>query len=461
MQRLQNHLASTLSHILHRYQSEIVLTATYMAERYSLAKSDATAAEGIYGMRRSRVVMERGGEANGKASGGKGGGMRMLPLTEWDKIRCAIVAAWVPYLGEKLAAWYQKQLNSSTTMHTIHDGRSSGVSASPSPSPSRLLERIRHKVRTLLVAVYPYLRLTAQGTALAYQFGYLAGLTGYCAPSLHVLGVLVRRITRADLQQQQGVAAQQPPKGGGQQQTPGGRDADAIGGGRGLQAVVGTAPKPASATSTIPGSAVLTTMQSGGRADDIVRAIRTTILVGGSALLVTGWMAHFREELRQRRRRWITGEDDVPTSDPNDLAQRQLGRRDRAVGATGRNRSLWTPQSNPIPPPHPPKLLDESESEYIQKGLPTDPACCPMCHRPRVNPAASTSGHVFCYRCLVMHLRSHEERCPLTGMHCPESRVIRLFEPTAADESRRVDEGSSETVLDDGGQEAGQNTGYK
>ena len=36
VQRLQNHLASTLSHILHRYQSEIVLAATYMVERYSL-----------------------------------------------------------------------------------------------------------------------------------------------------------------------------------------------------------------------------------------------------------------------------------------------------------------------------------------------------------------------------------------------------------------------------------------
>ena len=386
--------------------------------------------------------------------------MRLMPLTDTDKIRCAIVAALLPYLGEKLAAWHRKQLNSSTMNERSE--------VSDNPSPSRL-ERIRHKLRAILVAVYPYLRLTAQGTALAYQFGYLAGLTGYYAPSMRALGVLTRRITRADLQQ-----GQQPneQKGGGQQRS-GSRDADANGHGRRLQARAGagTAAKPASATSkSTPGSAVLTTMQS-GRADQIVRAIRTTILVGGTTLLVTGWMAHFREELRQRRRRWITGEDDGSTAgDANDLAQqRQLGRRGHAAGATGgtsRSRSIWTPQSNPIPPPHPPKLLDESESEYVRRGVPTDPTCCPMCHRPRVNPAASTSGHVFCYRCLVMHLRSHGERCPLTGMHCPESRVIRLFEPTADGGGGHRADGESENVLDertadDGGQEAGQNTGYK
>ena len=57
---------------------------------------------------------------------------------------------------------------------------------------------------------------------------------------------------------------------------------------------------------------------------------------------------------------------------------------------------------------------------------------CPLCHRPRVNPAASTSGYVFCYRCIILHLREKGEYCPLTGVACPQSRVVRLFEETGA-----------------------------
>lgn len=468
---LKVRLASYLSRLLARYRSELMLIILYGVEIYSLAKSSATAAEGVYGMKRSRVVMERGG-GNENDDGGDIGGIRLAPLTQGDRVRCAIVAALLPYLREKLAAVYRNQQQ---PLDMENDGGGGG-GASPSiasaiSTPTRH-ERIRHKVHRVFRTVYPYLSMTTEGASLAYQFGYLAGLTGYYLPSMHMLGVLTRRITRADLQDGQDFgsrsatrarsAAQLKQNGTNGTVAP----ADSLARGR-----TENASKLSSSHPSGIGTAVMSTLQS-GRADHIVRAIRTAIIVGGSTLLITGWVAHFREELRQRRRRWISGEDDgTANENGNSLRQQhqqqlRRGSQGANIDDSGANRNMWTPQSNPIPPPHPPKLLDETESACVRGRLPQDNTCCPICHRPHVNPAASTSGYVFCYRCLVMHLRSSGERCPLTGMHCPESRVIRLFEPTATTRTRgnnakAADGRNRRDVMEgDKGQGAGQSTGF-
>ena len=458
---LRVRLASYLSRLLTRYRSELILIVMYGVERYSLQKSSATAAEGVYGMKRSRVVMERGGDGNN--SNNDGGGIRLAPLTQGDRARCAIVAALLPYLREKWAVIYRK-------MQPLEDGggASPSVSAISTQTPTRL-ERIRHKLLTIFRTVYPYLSMTTEGASLAYQFLYLAGMTGYYSPSMHVLGVLTRRITRADLQHQQQHHHQQGKQHVQQQSRA--RSAAK----QSHSHANGTVPpadssvrgmmESGSKSSPVPsgiGTAVMSSLQS-GKADHVVRAIRTAIIVGGSTLLVTGWVAHFREELRQRRRRWIAGEDGTTDHDSENLQQRQQRLQGRqGVNTIGANRNIWTEQSNPIPPPHPPTLLDESESEYVRRGLPTDTSSCPICHRRRVNPAASTSGHVFCYRCLVMHLRSHGERCPLTGMHCPESRVIRLFEPTATGTAGAEMPSDGRNRKEEVGKEqgAGQSTGF-
>jgi peroxin-12 len=54
---------------------------------------------------------------------------------------------------------------------------------------------------------------------------------------------------------------------------------------------------------------------------------------------------------------------------------------------------------------------------------------CPLCHaRPRVQPAASSSGFVFCYKCILSYVRRHAT-CPVTKQPCSESRIVRLYEP--------------------------------
>lgn len=67
------------------------------------------------------------------------------------------------------------------------------------------------------------------------------------------------------------------------------------------------------------------------------------------------------------------------------------------------------------PPPQPP-------------GVDVPRELCPLCKRPRIQPTASTSGHVFCLSCLLPFVKEHG-RCPVTGADCPESRIVRLYEP--------------------------------
>jgi peroxin-12 len=60
--------------------------------------------------------------------------------------------------------------------------------------------------------------------------------------------------------------------------------------------------------------------------------------------------------------------------------------------------------------------------------LPDDPACCPLCTRPRTNPAAlAVSGYVFCYSCIFGWV-SQRHCCPVTHAPATLDHVRRLFE---------------------------------
>lgn len=79
----------------------------------------------------------------------------------------------------------------------------------------------------------------------------------------------------------------------------------------------------------------------------------------------------------------------------------------------------------PRPPPPPPPLVQPSPDGV---PLPTDPAACPLCRRPRTNPAlAVPSGYVFCYPCLHAHVLEHGE-CPVTRVELGVGGVRRLYE---------------------------------
>ena len=51
---------------------------------------------------------------------------------------------------------------------------------------------------------------------------------------------------------------------------------------------------------------------------------------------------------------------------------------------------------------------------------------CSLCRRPRRNPAATPSGIVYCYACIVPYVRQNG-RDPISGIPCSESEIRRLI----------------------------------
>jgi len=305
-----------------------------------------------------------------------------------------MLAALFPYCKQRCDNWYKKLAEQSesdeqtlppfemleTRMQISHQGFDANRQAQSNinSTPRGLtFDNFKQKV----VNFYPYLHMTHELSIFLYQFAYLLGCTPYWSFSMHTLRVMLRRMTVADVQEQQ------------RQKQPLLQKSKTDNGERFLDT---------------------TNMTKKNVAPPIkpLSMIKGALLFSISYALLSGWMSHFQRELRLRRRRWIAGEESSSSADDNNMGSSR--------------------KKLPIPPPpmNPEVLVDdEGNTRHIDKWS------CPICHEPRINPTASTSGYVFCYRCLIMHLRQKGERCPVTGMLCKESMVIRLFEPTATSKS--------------------------
>ncbi|CAM9704058.1 unnamed protein product [Choristocarpus tenellus] len=78
--------------------------------------------------------------------------------------------------------------------------------------------------------------------------------------------------------------------------------------------------------------------------------------------------------------------------------------------------------TSPPPPPRPPLPAPGG------CGVPSDPGACPVCRGSRVNASlCKASGFVFCYGCIAGHIRERGE-CPVTGLPCGPSSVVKLFD---------------------------------
>lgn len=72
------------------------------------------------------------------------------------------------------------------------------------------------------------------------------------------------------------------------------------------------------------------------------------------------------------------------------------------------------------PPPYPPKILPEASQLLV------DPRLCPLCGEVRDNPALSTSGYCFCFKCIHRYVEQHH-RCPVTGTPCGLLDIRKIY----------------------------------
>lgn len=81
-----------------------------------------------------------------------------------------------------------------------------------------------------------------------------------------------------------------------------------------------------------------------------------------------------------------------------------------------------------LPAPPPPLHLQEEEEEEHSRGLPPHRKC-PLCRRPPTNTTVlSTSGFVFCYRCIYMQVKANH-CCPVTGYPTELQHLVKIYSP--------------------------------
>jgi hypothetical protein len=380
----------------------------------------STACEMVYGLKRSKVIRSDASrhkyyvgrhddhhhlskEAKPKTNTTQPPVSRVVDLNKFDKTISAVLAALLPYCKERCDKWYNQWKEEAS-------GPQTGGRSQPPTIRSRTYNR-QHIINTTSIAdtkeqfvkLYPYFHMVHDGSIFLYQFAYLLGYTPYWSFSLHAMRVILRRITVADVQQQQKYQDQH------QQQRMGDTSLSA----------------PNSTQNALPRSFPNTTEQSASNVNSsgrnsllpsqltLPRIIKGAFLFSISYTLLSGWVTHFRHQLQLRRRLWIAGHDEGGSE--RTLFDDEANHHQRSIVA----------MKLPIPPPPlPPNLIDEMDPSV-------DKWSCPICKETRINPTAATSGYVYCYRCIVSHIRNVGEYCPMTGMPCLERRVVRLFEPTA------------------------------
>lgn len=327
---IKHSIYSVLHKILNGYKDEIQAMITFTIEHQIIhSKACATASESIYGLKRSRVQ-------NGNIS----------EMNEADRTRVALLLTVGPYLKKRMDEWYERYSHES--LETFDS--TGGV----------VLDRIG-KLRTFVLLVYPWFRLSCNSVDLAYKFVYLIGKTVHYSPSLHALGMVIRRITSSELSYPD---ANMPTD----RINPNGKDSSST----------------------------------------IIKMKRLAAFSLASTLAV-GWVGKLLKEIRKRRREEIARSLHQPQNFTSSHDHHPVEER----------------KGLSIPPPVSPPSLNQSKI-----SIPMDKKRCPICHEPRINPVASSSGYVFCYKCIVLYMKEHGNRCPITGSTCTTSQLVRLYEST-------------------------------
>jgi hypothetical protein len=176
-------------------------------------------------------------------------------------------------------------------------------------------------------------------------------------------------------------------------------------------------PLSTTTTTTTSSSLPLTTNRLAWRIASIVTVV-------GIYKSLQWWQLH-------RHRRQLPDSD----SEEDDVDQTERNSSIHSSSNSGRNAGT----SNFVPPP-PPFVVIPTPA-YGDKGglgdgvdqrlgrvlLPLDQTLCPLCNEPRVHPTASSSGCVFCYKCIFEYVDQHK-RCPVTSLPCIVSQIRRIFD---------------------------------
>jgi Pex2 / Pex12 amino terminal region len=406
IQDVEYRLVRLLENVLRNGSTEIATLVYYVLQRQSLASASvsATLSESVYGGRRVKLALPpalnpRGGgdddddddDGNMKSPSASSSNhpqkVSLQPLTRTDQTRLALLLALGPYVETKINALHQhwKQQQQQRQRRQFSGGGGGNVTWK----------------RRLFLILYPLARASIHGANWVCQWRFLIGhAVFFNLPSL-LLQQVVRRVTQQDKDDPS--SSSSLSKGDTNNLLPETSTTDSV---------------PSSAAEAEAVTAVGQNLAVRQRDDDHTpkQMVKLVVAVAAGALVVS-WLTQLRGAYlqHQQERNLLATRNAASTANNRNTPQQSEGANNHQDCRLGS-----------IPPPPPPCPPSRQTSKMTTTRFLDQ---CPLCQtRPRVQPAASSSGFVFCYKCILAHVRRHA-KCPMTKQPCSESRLVRLYEP--------------------------------
>lgn len=365
---------------------EVRFLLVYWLEHKSLITLSSTITGALYGCKRTKLVyMPRNSRHTDKHSRSRlkrhpqeEHNRRLLrPISKRDCMRLAFFMALGPYLEERS--------NSIQTLLSIRI-----------PNLLRFSDKQRRKMRSILGGVWPLLRVTTKATFLCYQWRYLMGRSAFFDPYSSSLNVIERRVTLQD--QQQNKKTQEVA-----------RDFNEVNSKADYKKTridsVFNHSSAALQKNLLQGKSTRTNQVSMG------------VISLAIALSIMARVQSLQQELRREEEERQAQQLLQPAESRQSLRSNHF-----FPGSSNKKRIP--------PPPHPaaPNFSSDKLSLSSMSMRNVSPKVCPICQEPHVHPTASTSGYVFCFKCIYDFL-AKEGVCPRSGKLCRPSDLIRLYEP--------------------------------
>ena len=382
LQRSTSKVASTIALLIHKFGPELSCLILYAVERQCLhSEACATFSESLYGGRQAKLDHQSSQDDNKERR-------KLLPVSDRDKTRLALLVALGPYIQRRMLLLYQhlkQQQQQQQQQQPSHSERSLTATRF-----SLLLQ----KLRKFYVGIYPFLHVSLSSIDVVYQWRYLLGRSVFFHPYGHLLGLVVRRVTQADNETSPAMSV----------------------------SASSTAKVPPSNSSS---SSATTTSDLSNVPPSVAPSspLRNVAVWALSSTVVLSWISHFRAEYRRQRQELILQQQQLQQQQ-----QQQVDHRGAPTSSNNLNDRLVY-NSNATTQDVVP-LISPTPSSGIKNNKLIPDHLCPSCRQPRMHPTASSSGFVFCYKCLLQHVRD-TGKCPMTGRHCREAQMLRLYEPNA------------------------------
>ena len=377
--------------ILEPWGPELRCFTVYWLERMSLLSSSATLAEALYGGKRVKlegIAKQSSSSSKNKTNNINDQRRRLRSLTKQDAIRLALFMALGPYLEERSDVLCKLLMKRISTMSCVS-------------------RRTIQRLQTLMQVIWPLVRLTTKTTFWLYQWRYLMGWSVFFDPYSNYLNLVLRRVTLEDQQQQQ------------YQQTTGNVENQ-------IESMTSQQQQQEQQQ--------ITSSPSGGESNT-VQSVQSLIPPSLRDILSSqpSWIPKFGIGVMSMAVvfSFIARVQSIQQS----MQQEEDERYDRHQAGQEESERLFPGSSkkNPIPPPPSPAIPHNPDGTNPTFGIaPTwknlSPEVCPLCQEVRINPTASVSGYVFCYKCIVDYIKE-KELCPVTGKKCNMTNLVRLYEP--------------------------------